>query len=38
VLKWRDREARAQHPPIRVPMLVPVLGAAACVALLLAAI
>jgi amino acid transporter len=38
VLKWRDRKAGAKHPPIRVPMLVPVLGAVACVALLLAAI
>jgi amino acid transporter len=38
VLKWRDRHARAKHPPIRMPMAVPVLGAIACVALLLAAL
>lgn len=38
VLKWRDRQARAQHPPVRVPMAVPVLGAIACAGLLLAAL
>jgi amino acid transporter len=38
VLKWRDRQARAPNPPIRVPLAVPVLGAIACVALLLTAI
>jgi amino acid transporter len=37
VLKWRDRAALAEHPAVRVPMAVPVLGAVACVALLVAA-
>ena len=38
VLKWRDRAARAEHPPVRVPMAVPVLGAIACAGLLMAAL
>jgi hypothetical protein len=38
VLKWRDRAAGAPRPPVHVPIAVPVLGALACVGLLLAAI
>ena len=38
MLKWRDRAARAEHPPVRVPMAVPVLGAIACAGLLVAAL
>lgn len=37
-LKWRDRAAGAAPPPVRVPMAVPVLGAAACLGLLAAAL
>jgi APA family basic amino acid/polyamine antiporter len=38
VLKQRERRANAKHPPVHVPMVVPVLGALACVALLFAAL
>jgi len=38
VLKWRDHAAHAQRPPIHVPMAVPILGAIACVGLLIAAV
>jgi hypothetical protein len=31
--KWRGRADRAARPPVHMPMAVPVLGAAACVAL-----
>jgi amino acid transporter len=38
VLKWRDRRAKAKRPPVRVPLVVPILGAIACVGLLAAAV
>lgn len=38
VLKWRDRAAGAAPPPVRVPLAVPVLGALACLGLLIAAL
>lgn len=38
VLKQRDRRANAKHPPVHMPMAVPVLGAIACAALLFAAL
>jgi amino acid transporter len=38
VLKRRDRTAGAKRPPVHVPMAVPVLGAIACVGLLVAAL
>lgn len=38
VLKWRDRAAGAAPPPVRVPLAVPVLGALACLGLLMAAL
>lgn len=38
VLKRRDRAARAARPPVHVPIAVPVLGALACIGLLIAAV
>jgi APA family basic amino acid/polyamine antiporter len=38
VLKRRDRDAKTARPSVEVPMAVPVLGALACVGLLIAAL